>query len=207
MQSVFLPAKAFGGPGKFGFNDDAAMTEAHALFTDQNRQKLFLEWSNYWDLSKAVLIEKSPPNIIRTRFLQALFPNAQFIVLMRHPIPVSYATMKWSKSGLSDLFRHWITVHSIFERDRSHLTNLCMVSYEQLVHDPESALARIGRFLNLYIQHTYPFSDHNKDYFSKWNSPGLLNSIQRARIIARFEGQFTPFGYSLRNTSLYPAFG
>ena len=31
-------------------------------------------------MSKPVLVEKSPPNLIRTRFLQALYPEARQIM-------------------------------------------------------------------------------------------------------------------------------
>jgi hypothetical protein len=63
--------------------------------TPENRQKLFEEWSRYWDVSKPYLLEKSPPNLIRTRFLQAMFPSSYFVVLLRHPIPVALATQPW----------------------------------------------------------------------------------------------------------------
>ena len=39
-------------------------------------------------MSEPVLVEKSPPNLVRTRFLQALFPDARQIVVTRHPIAV-----------------------------------------------------------------------------------------------------------------------
>ena len=52
------------------------------------------------DTGKEFLLEKSPPNIIRTRFLQAMFPNSYFINIKRHPIATSLATKKWSKTSL-----------------------------------------------------------------------------------------------------------
>ena len=33
-------------------------------------------WSPYFDLDKRILVEKSPPNLLRFRFLQAAFPDA-----------------------------------------------------------------------------------------------------------------------------------
>jgi len=182
------------------------MTENHSLMTPPNKQKLLLEWNKYWDLSKPVLIEKSPPNIIRTRFLQAMFPNARFIVLTRHPVPVSYATMKWTNSSLSQLFRHWITVHALFEQDKSSLENICMISYEQLIHHSSDTFARLEQFLNVPLRRTNTFSDYNKGYFDKWTTPGIMNYIRRQKMIAQFETQFSHFGYSLRDTTIYPVF-
>ena len=78
-------------------------------------QKLFDEWSQNWDLSKKFLVEKSPPNIIRTRFLQA--PNASFVTILRDPIAVSFATQKWSKTSIDSLFKHWLVCNQQYQED------------------------------------------------------------------------------------------
>ena len=36
-----------------------------------------------------MLVEKSPPNIVRMRYLQALFPRASFVMILRHPVVVA----------------------------------------------------------------------------------------------------------------------
>jgi hypothetical protein len=47
---------------------------------------LFAQWARYWDLSAPILVEKSPMNMLRTRFLDTLFPEmASFAVVIRHP--------------------------------------------------------------------------------------------------------------------------
>ena len=103
IQSVYRAANKFGGPGKFGFNKDAYLNENSRLITKENKIKLFKEWSSYWDLDCDFLLEKSPPNIIRTRFLQKMFKQTYFIIIRRHPIATSLATKKWSKTtDLSD---------------------------------------------------------------------------------------------------------
>lgn len=79
VQSVYLPAYKFGGVGKFGFNEESQLNETSILINEKNRQKLFKEWSRFWNTEKKYLVEKSPPNIIRTRFLQEMFPNSYFI--------------------------------------------------------------------------------------------------------------------------------
>jgi hypothetical protein len=40
--------------------------------THDNRLRLFREWATHWDLSRPVLLEKSPPNMMWMRFLQVL---------------------------------------------------------------------------------------------------------------------------------------
>lgn len=41
LQSVYLPAKAFGGPGRFGFDQAAFMDENHVLATQESAELLF----------------------------------------------------------------------------------------------------------------------------------------------------------------------
>ena len=94
-QTVYPTTYKTGGPGCFCLNDEAYFDEKSRLVNRANAERLFSEWSTHWDLSKAYLLEKSPPNLIRTRFLQRLFPNAYFVMIVRHPVAVSLATMKW----------------------------------------------------------------------------------------------------------------
>jgi len=117
LQSVFPPAKAYGGPGRFGFNPDSYLDERSSIVTEENAKQLFADWSRYWDTSKPVLLEKSPPNVVRTRFLQALFPNSFFVVILRHPVAVAYATQKWRPKDVEFLLRHWLVCHERFEAD------------------------------------------------------------------------------------------
>ena len=58
LQTVYKPSGAYGGAGKFGFNPELHLTEASPLVTEENRKKLFEEWTPYWDLSKQYLLEK-----------------------------------------------------------------------------------------------------------------------------------------------------
>ncbi|HLB06983.1 MAG TPA: sulfotransferase, partial [Alphaproteobacteria bacterium] len=97
LQTVYPPAGKLGGPGRFGFHRGGHITETSSLVSKANAQKLFDEWARYWDLEKPVLLEKSPPNLIRSRLLNALFPGARFIFVLRHPVAVSLATQKWSR--------------------------------------------------------------------------------------------------------------
>lgn len=83
LQTVYAPARDFGGPGKFGFDPRAHMDEAHPLANPANAEKLRRQWGRHWELSRSILMEKSPPNLIRTRFLQALFPEARFVVILQ----------------------------------------------------------------------------------------------------------------------------
>ena len=96
LQDVMPTGEQFGGPGRFALDPRSALTESSPLAGAESAARLMEQWGRYWDLSKHVLIEKSPPNLIRMRFLQALFPDASFIVITRHPVIVSLSTKKWA---------------------------------------------------------------------------------------------------------------
>jgi len=207
LQTVYLPSGRYGGAGAFGFHPDAHLTEQSPLVSKANRQKLFAEWSRYWDLSKIYLLEKSPPNIIRTRFLQAMFPNSYFIVMLRHPLAVSYATQKWYREykinwrGFRRIFEHWLVCNEIFQADQKYLERSFVVKYEEFVAEPPKWVNDMYRFLGLsdYSMSQKILTDVNKKYFQKWNGKlaGFFSGMMHQDIIRRYEDRVRCFGYSL----------
>ena len=92
LQTVYPKPSARQQAGRFAFVRGAHLTERSPLVTTESRHTLFSEWSRYWDLTCPWLLEKSPPNLIMTRFLQELFPSSRFVIVLRHPIAVACAT-------------------------------------------------------------------------------------------------------------------
>lgn len=203
LQSVYPIARTYGGPGRFGFHPAARLNEQSPLATPDNAQKIFREWSRYWDLEKPYLLEKSPPNLIRSRFLQALFPDACFIMIIRHPLAVSYATQKWrARIPLYVLIWHWLVCHEQFESDKVHLRKLFTLHYEQLVANPQATLRQIYDFLGVLevpLKQTVR-AGINERYFLRWQEMRQATAIQRlyALMIMQFERRVNRFGYSLR---------
>src|SRR5215216_956692 len=95
LQDVYPTEQDCGGPGRFGFDPRAHLTETSALLTPENAAKLRASWHVYWDNEKTIFVEKTPANLLMTRFLQAAFPNSYFVIIKRHPIPVGMAAQKW----------------------------------------------------------------------------------------------------------------
>ena len=206
LQSVYPQAIYWGGPGKFAFAPEAHLTEQSELLTVENKAKLAVQWFPYWDLSKHFLLEKSPPNLIWTRFLQSAFPNSSFVIIERHPVAVSLATEKWSPTGLPSLVEHWLVAHETFEKDRPHLRRVMTVKYEKLISQPFATISTIYEFLGL-APHPTTFeatSEHNKKYFAQWRAlaqdPQSSAGIQQ--LIDKYETRVRAFGYSLRDLDL-----
>jgi hypothetical protein len=202
LQTVFPPAKDYGGPGRFGFAPEAHLTEDSPLAGEESARRLFAEWSRYWDLRKPVLLEKSPPNLLKTRFLQALFPEAAFVIVLRHPIPVTLATARWRETRrLHRVLEHWLHCHEVFGADAKSLRRLHVMRYEDLVRDPETSLAEVWRFLALdpvaASESVEPGS--NEAYFERWRAlkrePRMGAYLTLASL--QLERRFRRFGYSI----------
>ena len=147
-------------------------------------------------------MEKSPPNLIRTRFLRALFPPARFVVITRHPIAVAYSTRKWRPDcSIEELIQHWIHCHGLFYEDVQDLAELVhVVSYEAFVATPNGVLGDVFRFLRIPLVETVVEvrSGASDKYFALWERDP--ESV-RQRIIDRLEQGVIPFGYTLRATA------
>jgi Sulfotransferase family len=202
LQTVYPQDFRLGGAGRFGFRSGARLTERSVLVSAENRARLLAEWGPHWQPGAAVGVEKSPPNVVRTRFLQALFPNAVFVIVVRHPVVVAGATRKGRRRLLSYelLVRHWVACHTILARDAPLVRNLQVVRYEHLVADPDTALAPVFAALSL----TPPLLPApikpglNDDYFDHWRtSRNPLHRWDRRWTITRWEADVNRFGYSL----------
>lgn len=192
----------------FGFDTSAHLDESSKLATAEHAKRLFKDWKEYWDTEKPVLLENSPPNLVRTRYLQSLFPNTYFIIVMRHPIPASYETMKWSDYGLDAMLKRWLSCHEQFLRDSSLIQNVIVVKYEKMVSNPRKEIDRIFDFIGLKgdVEGANIKNEYNNKYFDLFkNSPMLrynyfpLTWLFKIYTYIRFEERIRKFGYSLIN--------
>ncbi|WP_166831302.1 sulfotransferase family protein [Thalassoroseus pseudoceratinae] len=199
LQNVFPTAADFGGPGRFGFNPSAYMDETHPTVAANARSRLLTQWRNYWDLKKPLLIEKSPPNIIRTRYLQALFPNAKFIVIRRHPIVVGYATAKeeWCSCGEFEAIVHAIHCNELFESDKKRLQQCQLVRYEELLDRPQETLDEIAKFLGIKRIENPRHIDPDKQvkYVHQWKL--VFDRLHQTSPIELLKHRLKPLGYGV----------
>lgn len=170
LQSVYPSDAISGGAGRFGFDARAHLTEASPLATAANADRLWCEWRPHWPAEGLWYLEKSPANLIRARFLQALFPEASFIFITRHPVAVALAARKWSRTGIYALLHHWLHCHGLLHADLSMIKRCCIVSYEEFSAFPAEVLRVIHAFLQL---DSYPpaipvIQNVNATYFRVW---------------------------------------
>jgi hypothetical protein len=204
LQDVMPTAREHGGPGLFAFDPRARLVEHDAGEPHSARRRLLGAWRPYWDTERPVLLEKSPPNLLRFRYLQAVFPGAAFLAIVRHPIAVAYATQGWAGVPVSRLVEHWMVAHEAFEEDRTHVDRLLVVRYEDLVADTAGTLESITRFLGIasFVPTTDVRTGTNDRYFARhWHSRLLPAHPRVARDALRFQRRLRalPYDYSLWN--------
>lgn len=192
IQSVYNCAGKHGGPGKFGFDINYHYTEKSKLLTKENNSKIINEWSKYWNLNKPILIEKSPPNIIHTRYLQELVNDSYFIIIIRHPIAVSLATKKWNNQSIDKHIDHWLHVHQILFNDLKKIKKYLILKYEELNID--SFENKISMFLKEKIsldsnilQNINSMKVSNKEYFKNFIPDNIKN---------KYEKKINKYGYT-----------
>jgi len=204
LQDVYPTNNELGGTGWYGFNPRAHLTEKSEILTPENIFKLHTSWRRYWDHAKPICVEKTPGNLLMTRFLQAAFPNSYFVVIKRHPVAVSMANQRWKKSmaSLRMGFEHWLHCYGLYEEDKKHLNRLYELRYEDYIKDPSRYHAEIAAFISTKESENEMeqlAGVHNTKYFDRWHKL-LTDSPFRgyyAHIARKYEPRFAPYGYSL----------
>jgi hypothetical protein len=196
LQTVFAPAFRHGGPGAFAFDPRSRLTEASPLVTPENRDRLLREWGAYYNLERARLLEKSPPNLVRSRFLQALFPGAAFVFVVRHPVAVALATRKWTRASVTELLLHWHVAHAIMLHDRGNLGRCLVFRYEDLVRSPQVCLDAICDFAGIAkFVPRQTIADHNAKYLREWTDAHAEQRELMERVCPTGFESMQAFGY------------
>lgn len=114
------------------------------------------EWGMRLDLNKPVLLEKSPPNTGKTRWLQKHFENSYFIGIVRNGYAVSEGISrkgdpKHIKEGwpLTQSAWQWARGNQILEEDAKFLKNFIWIRYEDLTENMEDTLNDLSKFLGI----------------------------------------------------------
>lgn len=206
LQDVIPTAQEHGGPGRFAFDPEAWLTEQSPLATPVAAARMLAAWTPHWDTSRRLLLEKSPPNLVRLRFLRACFPAARFVVVVRHPLAVALATRKWSRTGIDSLLRHWVLAHGRLLDDARQVGQLALVRYEDVMGEPGLQMTRLFSSLGLEAHDaSWPARSGLNDRYldrsgASWRRP--WGGLSARRWAARYEISVAPFGYSLVEPSL-----
>ena len=169
------------------------------------------EWGMSFDQTKPVLLEKTPANAARTRWLQKHFENAYFIGVIRNgyaaaegisrkamPIhmpggwPIHLSAYQWTRSNM------------VIEADSKYLRHFIWVRYEDLANATGSVLESIFRFLDISgkagvnLQRTWRIHERNQTIKNLNDESIRRLSSEDIKLISEVAGDaLSHFGYDL----------
>lgn len=152
LTDQFTTDFALGLPRMWVMREDLFRLNENDEGPDATRLKK--EWLMRIDRSRPILLEKSPPNAARTRWLQKHFENSHFICIVRNGYAVAEGIRRKAepahlKEGwpLESCAIQWARSNEILLEDSAHLRNCTWVRYEDLTADPAGELDRLLKFL------------------------------------------------------------
>lgn len=151
------------------------------------------EWGMRLNLSKPVLLEKSPPNTPRTRWLQKHFQPAYFVAIVRNGYAVAEGiTRKGDPRHLREGWPieqsawQWRRSIEVLEQDAGHLDHLLWTRYEDFTQDPLRELNRICEFLNISpfssFDYERTFSIHERQEAVRDLNPASIERLSPEQI-------------------------
>jgi glycosyltransferase involved in cell wall biosynthesis/GT2 family glycosyltransferase len=186
------------GWGRESFSEKYHMTEVHPLACESSRGRLLNCWMPYWDLSRPILADKSPHHIMRTRWLQKLFPEAVFAFIVRNALVRATGEALQDGSSPMERCREWTEAYMIMEGDIGSLHEYLILRYEDLVHFPEETMGRLCHFLSIphmdvrgreFFVHSFPngIMRPDRNPIRDMNLPHILNFLESFDINTRRE--------------------
>lgn len=128
--------------------EETWLTEESEPGVDVERVKR--QWGpKFNDKRRPVYLEKSPPNALRTRWLQRHFENAHFIGIVRNGYVVAEGIHRKAGHPLDVAAQQWAQANRIMLDDFERLRHKLIVPYEDLTDRPEETYVRICRFLDV----------------------------------------------------------
>lgn len=121
------------------------------------------EWRKYWDTTKPILVEKSPPNIIRTKEIEKTFNPSYFILLVRDPYAQCEGLMRRKNLHIEDAAQLVLERFRIQKENLLTLKHTLLVKYEDMCDETKSFKADLLSFLPELedIDISRRFSSHN----------------------------------------------
>lgn len=118
--------------------------------TNINSTKIKENWGVHINHPKRpVLIEKSPTNSARMRWLQKEFENAHFIAIVRNGYAVSEGINRKVKHDIALCAEQWNISNKIMLSDLGFIKNKLLITYEDLTQNPESEFNKITNFIGI----------------------------------------------------------
>ncbi len=205
------PTNIFGVREGLGLPEIRAMVDYRLEWEEEYLhpwQSIREMWLRYWDTSRPILMDKSPPNLMRAESIQESFDPASFIVMTRNPYAHAEGMMR--RNGLSPHAAAEFSIKCLGyqRRNAQRLERRCLIRYEDLLIDPNAVEHRLRSLMpeldkvsipplltaHNHKHRTMPITDFNSE------SIGRLSKEQRSILDSQFAGVqdlLSFFGYEL----------
>ncbi|MEL6866852.1 MAG: sulfotransferase [Bacteroidota bacterium] len=117
--------------------------EGHNLPWEAIRQV----WMQYWDISKPILLDKSPPNLMHTAAIQQHFSPAYFIAMTRNPYAHCESLHRRDQMSIEEAAKFSLRCLQYHRRNIEKCPNLLCFRYEDLMEEPDRVQQQIQDFL------------------------------------------------------------
>jgi hypothetical protein len=151
------------------------------------------EWQKYWNVRRPILLEKSPPNLIRAKEIQDHFKPAYFICMVRNPYANCEGIIRRHNYQPKDAANFVIKCLKYQKENIENLEKALMIKYEELTENTRLIADKFTTFLpclndiNTYFlsrAHNYmkkpmPIINMNDEKISRLKSQQIheLNSV------------------------------
>lgn len=114
-----------------------------------DKARLVYDWIKYKQPSTEFILEKSPPDTLRSRWLQEVFGNCYFIGIVRNGYAICEGIRRRNGHSLERCARHWNLANKIMVEDSQFLNHFKLLTYEEFTYNPIGVLDSLAEFLGI----------------------------------------------------------
>lgn len=119
-------------------------------------------WMEYWDRSRPVLLEKSPPNLIHAEAIQKVFDPSYFVCLVRNPYAQSESLIRRTGYTPREAAEFALECLRLQKQNLESLDHAYLIRYEDLTEDPALIAGHIRHWIpqvgNLNLKGEFGYS-------------------------------------------------
>ena len=172
LTEIISSSKNVSCNNNIGLKEGQHLPLAHKLLFTEDRwdpnkeidwKKIKNIWHKYWDSSKEILLEKSPPNICRAENINQFFENSKYICLTRNPYAQIQSNVRRYQTNVLDATKKYISYLNFQKDNLEKLENTLLISYEELTDNSIHTKEKIVKFLPELndINFNLKFNAHN----------------------------------------------
>jgi len=104
-------------------------------------------WQQVWDMSKPILVEKSPPTIVRAFEIEKFFSPCYFIATMRNPYAFCEGHRRRDRNDIAACAQAWVSHATYQVQSIKGLKNISYFKYEDFADNPAAIKVQILNFM------------------------------------------------------------